>query len=217
MHAPDETILFRWTADNRRRAIALLTDLSAEQWQHPTLCEGWRVHDLAAHLLQPMVTGFGSFLLAALRTRGDTAAAVARITFRMAQRSREEILQGLRDHVDDRLTPPLVGPFGPFADSAIHLRDLARPLGLPDTPPAEHWAALLEHLRSPRPLPSLAPAGRLDGLRFVPTDLDQASAQHAGTALVQGPAEALVMAATGRTVALADLRGEGVALLASRL
>ena len=33
----------------------LLAGLSGEQWEHPSLCEGWRVRDVAAHLtLQQM-------------------------------------------------------------------------------------------------------------------------------------------------------------------
>lgn len=34
-----------------RRLITLLRSLSAEEWQRPTICAGWTVKDIAAHLL----------------------------------------------------------------------------------------------------------------------------------------------------------------------
>ncbi|WP_080128229.1 MULTISPECIES: maleylpyruvate isomerase N-terminal domain-containing protein [unclassified Actinoplanes] len=28
--------------------------LAEQQWRAPTVCAGWRVHEMAAHLLQPV-------------------------------------------------------------------------------------------------------------------------------------------------------------------
>jgi hypothetical protein len=56
--------------------------------------------------------------------------------------------------------------------------------------------------------------GRLDGLALQATDLDWSSGSGAD---VRGPAEAMMMSMLGRTDALADLEGEGVARLRSRL
>src|SRR5512140_3753622 len=38
-------------AAERRDIVELLTDLRPEEWLTPSLCEGWRVRDVAAHLL----------------------------------------------------------------------------------------------------------------------------------------------------------------------
>jgi uncharacterized protein (TIGR03083 family) len=38
-------------ADERRDLVGLLRTLSDEDWQAPSLCEGWRVRDVVAHLL----------------------------------------------------------------------------------------------------------------------------------------------------------------------
>jgi len=41
-----------WTAidDQRRALVHLLEDLSEEEWRQSSLCEGWTVRQVAAHL-----------------------------------------------------------------------------------------------------------------------------------------------------------------------
>jgi uncharacterized protein (TIGR03083 family) len=41
-----------WTAidDHRRALVRLLGDLSEEEWLQPSLCDGWTIRQVAAHL-----------------------------------------------------------------------------------------------------------------------------------------------------------------------
>ena len=41
-----------WAAidDQRRALVLLLDDLSEQEWRQPSLCEGWTVRQVAAHL-----------------------------------------------------------------------------------------------------------------------------------------------------------------------
>ena len=107
-----------------------------------------------------------------------------------------------------------MGPWGPFADTCIHLRDIARPLDLATDAPREDWAALLEYFVSGDAASALVPAGRTDGLAFAATDV---SFQHGTGRLVTGPAEAIALTLCGRIAASADLTGPGTALLRSRI
>ncbi|WP_308441179.1 maleylpyruvate isomerase family mycothiol-dependent enzyme, partial [Paractinoplanes abujensis] len=204
------TVIYELTTENRRRIADLLEGLDDEQWAAPTLCEGWTVRDLAAHFVQPMLVSFGQFFLVSIRYRGDTARTVDHFTRRLARRPRAELIALLREHAGDHVDPPRVGPMGPFAETCVHLRDIARPLGLTADVPAEHWRLLLDYLVSAGAAPGLVPPGRLDGLRLS----DPATGWSSGDGdLVEGPLEALAMAATGRRAALNDLRGPGVAKL----
>jgi uncharacterized protein (TIGR03083 family) len=36
---------------DRTAFVSLLEDLTAEEWQRPTVCPGWRVHDVTAHVV----------------------------------------------------------------------------------------------------------------------------------------------------------------------
>ncbi|MFC4063298.1 maleylpyruvate isomerase family mycothiol-dependent enzyme [Actinoplanes subglobosus] len=203
--------IHRLTTANRILVADLLDGLDDAAWRAPTLCEGWTVHHLAAHFVQPMLISFGRFFAVSFRYRGDTARTVDHFTRQLARRRRTELTALLRLHAADRVDPPRVGPMGPFAETCVHLRDIARPLGLDADVPVGHWRILLDHLTSPGAAPALAPPGRLGGLRLVATDTDWSSG--VGD-LVTGPAEALGMAITGRRAALADLSGPGVPRLA---
>jgi len=122
----------------------------------------------------------------------------------------------LREHASDRVSPPRVGPWGQLAEVCLHLRDVARPLGLAgphsDAPHAD-WALLLGYLTSPVVAPALVPPGRLEGVRLTGP---AGEVWESGTE-VRGPLEALAMAVTGRRAALEDLAGPGVPVLADRL
>jgi len=67
-------------------------------------------------------------------------------------------------------------------------------------------------------IPKIKPPVRskktVDGLRWVATDVDWS---YGGGAEVQGPGEALVLAAAGRTVVLDELSRDGVDPLRTRL
>ncbi|WP_432477612.1 maleylpyruvate isomerase family mycothiol-dependent enzyme [Nocardioides sp. GXQ0305] len=200
------------TGRNRREIADLLDGLAPDQWEAPTLCEGWTVRHLAAHLLQPMLVGFGRFFLASIRHRGDTAATVDHLARRLAGREPAEIVDLLGEHSGDHVDPPRVGPMGPFAETCIHLRDLARPLALPVDARREDWLVLLDHLCSGEAAPGLVDRRRIEGLSLRATDADW---QHGQGPEVVGTLEALTMAVTGRRVVLPELRGPGVEALAS--
>jgi len=204
------------TLANRSTAADVLDSLDDRQWEAPTLCAGWTVHLLAAHMAHLTVISFGRFFVTSVRYRGDADRTVDHFARQMARRPRQELTTLLRtDPGRRRLSPPVVGPMGPFSDSCIHLRDLARPLGLPADVPVEHWLTVLDYLVSPKVAPGLVPPGRLDGLQLVATD-GPGSPRGDGL-VVRGPAEALGMAAAGRPAALTDLDGPGLPVLAGRL
>lgn len=208
----DRDEIYARTTRNRLKIADLLDSLEPEQWLAPTLCEGWTVRHMAAHLVQPMLVGFGRFFVASIRYRGNTAATVDHFTRHFARHEPAELVALLRRHAAARVNPPRVGPMGPFAETCIHLRDIARPLGI-DTARKEDWLELMHYLVSGNAVPSLAPPERVRGLTFSATDAEWT---HGTGPDVVGALEAMAMAVAGRRVALEDLDGPGVELLRRR-
>lgn len=205
--------IYARTTRNRLEFAALLDDLSPAQWGSTTLCEGWTVRNVAAHLVQPVLVGFGRFFLTALRYRGDTAATVDAIARSIARREPAELVDLLRQHATDQVNPPRVGPMGPFAETCIHLRDISRPLNLDADARHDDWHDLLNYLTSGRAAPALIDPERIAGISLHATDADW----HRGRGPeVQGTLEALAMAITGRQAAINDLDGPGLATLRAR-
>lgn len=198
-----------------RRAFAdLVSSLDEPRLSEPTLCSGWDVRTLTAHMLLPFEVSFARFAMTSLRHRGDTARTVDAVTRRIARRPFPELVASLRAHAEDEVAPTRVGPEAQLVETAVHLRDVARPLGLSADVPLEHWTAILEHLVSPRVAPGIMPRSRPVGLSLQATDVAWG---HGKGPVLAGPAEALAMALTGRGVALEDLTGPGRAVLAGRL
>lgn len=101
---------------------------------------------------------------------------------------------------------------GQMADGCVHLRDCARPLGLPDDVTLDDWRMLLGWFSGG--VRGLVPKNRLEGLQLVATDQDWSW----GTGeQITGSSEALAMAVAGRPAALEHLRGTGIDVLATRL
>jgi uncharacterized protein (TIGR03083 family) len=198
----------------RLRFADLVSQLDPVQLSTETLCAGWDVHLMTAHLVLPFEVTFARFALTALRHGGDTARTVDAVTRRIARRPLGELIAGLRARAQTHVTPRRVGPEAQLVETAVHLRDVARPLGLDADVPLEHWRAVLEYLVSPGVAPAVLPGGRLAGLGLRATDLPWTSGEGAE---VVGTSEAIAMALTGRQAALGDLDGPGVALLGRRL
>jgi uncharacterized protein (TIGR03083 family) len=209
--------LFAAVTAGRLRVADVVEGLDEHQYRAPTLCAGWTAHEVTAHLLQPMLVSTVRFALVSLRYRGDVDRTVDHVTRRLAQHPRQEIVALLREHAADRVSPPMVGPWGQLAEVCLHLRDIARPLALtgPEADaPREDWVLLLGYLTSPTVAPALVPPGRLEGLRLVTTGGEETWGEGRE---VRGPVEALAMAATGRQAALTAIDGPGAAVLTERL
>ena len=99
-----------------------------------------------------------------------------------------------------------------FVDKLIHDQDIRRPLGLARDIPADHLVAALDTI--PRIGGFLKSNRNAKGLRLVGTDVRHTVGDGPE---VRGPAEAVVLAVSGRTVALPELDGDGVAVLRERI
>ena len=210
----DDAQLTAWTVEHRRLFADTVDALGDEHADDPTLCEGWDVRTLTGHLLQPVRVPSWRFLLTAARVR-SMARACDVIAERLSDRPLQEITGELRERAGTVTRPWYIGLAGPYADSCIHLRDLAEPQGLDVTVPAPRWAAVVDIVVSPRGQESFLPVkGLLDGLRWRATDADRVWGEGP---LVEGTAEALAMTMSGRTAYLDRVGGDGADELARRL
>ena len=76
-----------WQAiDGERASLAdLLDSLSEQEWEAPSLCAGWRVRDVAAHLTLAQM-GLFPAVVAAVRARGNFNRMVHDTAVRQARR-----------------------------------------------------------------------------------------------------------------------------------
>lgn len=212
----DAETVYQIATANRLLAADMFATLTPEQWRTPSLCAGWTVREVAAHLLEPLETGVGTLklLVYLVRYRGSLDRMVDDTARKAAARPTDELVTGLRERASTRLTPPVIGPLGPMTDTCIHLRDAARPLGLDACPPPASWRPALDFLVSKPATKGFIPGDRLTGLRFVAADQDW---RHGDGPEIIGSSEAIALAVSGRRAALDDLAGPGLDVLRRRI
>ena len=190
----------------------LLEGLDAVQLATPSLCAGWDVKTVAAHVVSTVVDGTPAFLREAVR-RGSMARAIDELARRRAQLPATEIVVNLYQCADRRISPPLFGPLDPLADVLVHGADIGIPLGLPFRPDPELAALARDFLTGLWPF-GFVPVRRLRGISLRPNDICRVWGSGAE---IRGPVGALMMAVCGRTALLDLLKGPGLPQLRRRL
>jgi uncharacterized protein (TIGR03083 family) len=200
-------------ADERRRTADLIDALSPAQLNVPSLCGDWTVKQVAGHLLAAVEAPPVGLVRLMLRSGFSIHRANSRVAVMMADRPADDLAEGLRKNADNPFKAPIVGYPGQLTDLQVHGQDMRRPLGLPHGLQLERLRVSLDFLVGGHAV-GFAPRRRLADLHFEATDLGWTWGE--GPA-IEGPAEALVLAMTGRKVALTELDGPGVRILRSRL
>ena len=203
--------VFEVIRDERLGLVERLRALPDEAWATPSLCAGWSVHHVVAHLATPFSVTRGRFALEVVRSRG-IAGAMDRIARRLHGRPTGELLALLEQNAGSTFRPPGMPAAAPLTDIVAHGADIRWALGdgHDDWGRPARLAPVLDFLVSSRAHAGFVPVSRLRGLRLVATDQDWA---HGTGREVKGPSLALAMAVLGRPAALPSLHGEGVEAL----
>ena len=119
-----------WQAiDDERLSLAdLFDDLSAAEWETASLCDGWRVRDVAAHLTLAQLGTFPA-AMATLRARGNMGRMIHDTAVRQARLPVGQYAVLLRGMAGSRKKAPGVTDLEPLIDVLVHGQDIAIPLG----------------------------------------------------------------------------------------
>ncbi|GAA2039299.1 maleylpyruvate isomerase family mycothiol-dependent enzyme [Terrabacter terrae] len=203
-----------WPAIAQERAalVDALGALPADAWNRPSLCAGRTVRDTVAHMVATAQLRPAAFVVNLARhgfsfTRMSEAE-IARVEGDAS--TPHDLVAHFRSRVSARTAPP--GPAASWlGETIVHGEDVFRALDGYRDHPVEHVIAVADFYRGSNLL--IGAKRRIEGVALRATDADWTSGS--GPEVV-GPVIALVMAMTGRKVALEDLTGEGVAVLRSR-
>ncbi|WP_330294915.1 maleylpyruvate isomerase family mycothiol-dependent enzyme [Streptomyces sp. NBC_00503] len=206
------------TIDSERLSLAdLLDDLSPAEWEAPSLCAGWRVRDVVAHLTLAHL-GLFPALVATVRARGSFDRMIHDTAVRESVRPVPEYAPRLRAMAGSRRKAPGVTLLEPMLDILVHGQDITVPLGRTRPMPTDAAATAAQRAWS-MGFPFHA-RRRLAGFRLAATDCDWSVAGSGGDRdpVVEGPVSALLLLVTGRhSAALPLLSGPGLPALGERL
>ncbi|WP_051215530.1 maleylpyruvate isomerase family mycothiol-dependent enzyme [Granulicoccus phenolivorans] len=159
--------LYARTVAERARLTDLLSDLPAQAWGTASLCAGWNIRHVVAHINMSDTRTMAEFQDAVAAAGGDINLACDRMARADVARSSDtELLAIQRARIASHWTPGPGNQQGALAHEAIHGLDITVPLGLPAAAPDVLAAALGD--ADPA---SLAFFGvDLTGVRLVATD-----------------------------------------------
>jgi uncharacterized protein (TIGR03083 family) len=196
-------------ADERRELRHFLGALTSDQWHQESLCGGWSVRDVVAHLL-----GWDDLLLyrtrrerlqALLRFSGlyaGSLASMTRLNRRLEARTKDLFPDDLLQRFGADDSPELkwlfdgTNPGAHLAEYVIHHQDIRRPLELPRQIPPERLVAALDGITQ---LPGVRRSAwwRMRRRRWQATDVSWSRGRGA---VVGRPGETILMALVGRSV-----------------
>ena len=195
----------------RADLLALLEQLTPEQWEAASLCPGWRVRDVVAHVYSYDELSRGDLVRRFAQARFNPNRANAVCLAPYAEQSPAQLVALARRCVTPRGLPAGFRGGIALADGMIHQQDIRRPLGLPRTIPPDRLRATLEFAQY---APVIRGFWHRRRLRLVAEDVDWSTGSGPE---VRGPGEAILLAIAGRNASVAELSGPGLATLRPRL
>jgi uncharacterized protein (TIGR03083 family) len=209
-HARMTDQLWKLIHAERRALAADLAELTPEQWNAPSLCPGWTVHDVLAHLVSTAKLSPPAFLLGLAASGFNFNRFTAKRIAAEKAGGPAATLAAFRAVETSTSAPP--GPKTSWlGEVLVHSEDIRRPLGIAHDYPTASVSAVTEFYASSNVL--IGGKRRVSGVALEATDT---AWSHGSGATVAGPARALMLATAGRKAVLDELAGPGVDILRSR-
>ena len=197
------------TTEERLALCSILERLKPEEWDVPSLCDGWAVRDVVGHLTLATHETLRDMVVGVIKARGsfdrmtrDTAISRAK------QFEPAELIEQIRATAESTRRAPMSSPLDPLLDIIVHTQDITRPLGRPYASNHKSVELALDHAVNSRWYGGLK---RFDEVTLEAND----TAWTAGTGAqpVAGTVIDLLLMATGRAAGVDGLTGAGVTLL----
>jgi uncharacterized protein (TIGR03083 family) len=195
--------------EQHRAFCATVDGFGPGDWDRPSLCDGWTARDVVIHVAGHVhhTQGFRQRLGDLTRSRFSASRAAERDVARHRHLDPEAIRNWLASPLD-LLADGRFDACVQLGELVIHHHDITSSVGDGPQPSPEVLSVVLDFGLTPKG--SLATAGgrrRGRGLHLVADDIDWSAGRGPD---VSGPAASLLMALSGRAVALQDLEGDGV-------
>jgi len=187
---------------HRRKLAAVLDGLSIDAWDRPSLCAGWQVRHVVAHMIMPFRYPAPRFLAEMARARGNFDKMADRVARRDGAAAPGDLLAVLRQNEQTPWKPPGGGLAAALTHDVIHGQDITVALGIDHVIPEDPVRTVLATVTSGKSRKHFGVD--LDGIELQASDIDWSFGS--GTPL-SAPAQDLALVLCGRKLPAGRLRG----------
>lgn len=191
--------------EEREALAAQLGALDEVAWATPSLCPGWTVRDVVAHMTALAGMTPQRFFLKLVSSGFNPARLQSRdIVVEKGKSVEETLARFVRVTATKNLLRAVPGKTL-LGETLVHAEDIRRPLGLAHDYSMSTLLIVADHYKGSNLVANTR--RRIAGLALQATDTEWST----GTGpLVSGPMLSLLLVMAGRQVAISDLEGEGV-------
>jgi uncharacterized protein (TIGR03083 family) len=191
-------------AAQRGELAAVLSGLPAGRWDEQTLCAGWRVREVVAHVTMPFRYSGRRLMLELAKSRGNVNEMSDRLARHDAARlSAGELADAVKSNINHPWKPPGGGFEGTLAHDMIHGLDITVPLGIVHPIPEDRLRLVLPKGTADKSVRFFGVD--LDGIEFRASDIDWALGSGAP---LTGAGQDLLLAICGRKLPPGRLQGD---------
>lgn len=201
--ATTEAQLSGLIAAERAELAAVLSALPEQAWNSPTLCQGWRVREVVAHMTMLYRYSPARFLFELARSGGRFDRMADRRARHDGAAAPSELVAVMAENAGPVRKPPGVGYEGALIHDVIHGLDITVPLGLDRQVAQDSLRIVLDGITKPKALKHFG--ADLDGVELRAEDLEWSFGSGAP---VFGAAQDLALVVCGRTLPAGRLRGD---------
>jgi uncharacterized protein (TIGR03083 family) len=144
----DSETIWRHIDTERLNLAHILESLRQAAWDQPSLCEGWRVRDVGAHLALSHAR-LRDMVMPAIKS-GFRYNAMTRYAAVHSPLTHEQIVATLRGFVGSRRRVPFATELEPLLDILVHTQDICVPLGIEHPMPVDAAVAAANRVLSLR-------------------------------------------------------------------
>lgn len=191
---PDDSELQPIVASQFRQLATFLEAATPAEWDAPSLCEGWRVREVVAHMTMAARYDEAAFMAELKDVGFDFTALSNKVAERDGALEPDELVANLRSDVMAQWAPPGGGYRGALNHVVIHGLDITEPLAAPRLPSDDTMRVILDDLTSGGGHDHFGVD--LTGRRFEATDLDWSYGE--GSDVLTATAAALAVTLGGR-------------------
>ena len=118
---PDVGAVEAATTAERLHLCTLLEQLEPNEWDTPSLCDGWKVRDVVAHLTLATHETMRDMIVGIIRARGSFDRMMRDTATNRAKRFEPDaLIEQVRTTADSTRRAPMSSPLDPLVDIIVH-------------------------------------------------------------------------------------------------